>query len=48
MFNEQIVELNWRSWAPWPYIYSNNLLILRQTQNLKGKSSSGILFTTKI
>ena len=44
----KLLSLNWRSLAPWPYIYSNDWLILRQTQNLIGKSSSGILFTTKI
>ena len=44
----KLLNLNRKSWAPWPYIYSNNWLISRQNQTLKEKLSSRILLTTII
>ena len=49
MLNEQIIEFELKGpGAPWSYMYSYNWLILWQSKNPEGKSSSGLLFTAKI
>ena len=49
MLIEQIIEFELRGpGAPWPYMYSYNWLFSCQNKNLWGKSSSELLFTTKI
>ena len=48
MLIEQTIELQLTgAWAPWPNIYSYDWLFSWQNKNLKGKSSSGLLFTVK-
>ena len=47
MLIEQIIKFELRGpGAPWPYMYSYNWLFLYQ--NKSRKSSSGLLFTTRI
>ena len=48
MLIEQIIEFQSRGPGPPGRMYSNNWLTSRQNKNLKGKSLSGSLFTTKI
>ena len=49
MLIEQIIEFELRgSGALCPHMYSYNSLFSWQNKNLKGKFSSGLLFTAKI
>ena len=45
---KEIIFRNFAAWVPMPYKYSYNWLFSRQSKNRWGKSSSGLLFTTKI